>query len=89
MLTKNIDTKIPLKKQQFYQLSLQDEANDLGISHCVRRAHAEWSEIDGQVMWDQREVEYFWIQAQAKERYEDRKRALAERGFIYSDMGSL
>ena len=30
-----------------FELSLLDEANQLGIRHCVRQAHTKWSEIDG------------------------------------------
>jgi hypothetical protein len=78
--------KAPLSEQEFYELSLLDEANELGTRYCVRQAHAEWSEIDGQIMWDQEEVDYFWILNEAKQRYAERKRALAEKGFIYSDM---
>jgi len=40
-------------------------------------------------MWIKEEVEYFWILAQAKARYEERKRALAGKGFIYSTMDLL
>jgi hypothetical protein len=32
------------------------------------------------------EVDYFWILDEAKERYAERRAALALRGFIYSDM---
>ena len=62
------------------------EAYELGPRYCVRQAHAEWSEIDGQIMWDQEENHHFWILSEAKQRYEERKRALAEKGFIYSEM---
>jgi hypothetical protein len=86
VLSKTIDTKAPLSGQEFYELSLLDEANDLGTRYCVRQAHAEWSEIDGQVMWDQEEVDYFWILNEAKRRYTERRLGLIEKGFIYSDM---
>jgi hypothetical protein len=86
ILSKTIDPKTPLGELEYYELSLLDEANDLGTRHRIRQAHGAWSKIDGQIMWDQEEVEYFWILAQAKERYAERRRALAEKGFIYSDM---
>jgi hypothetical protein len=35
-------------------------------------------------MSDPQEAEYFWILVQTKERYEERRNALAEKGFIYS-----
>jgi hypothetical protein len=37
-------------------------------------------------MWNQEEVEHFWILNEAKRRYAERRLALAERGFFYSDM---
>ena len=86
VLSKTVDPGAPLRGQEFYELSLLDEANELGTLYSVRQAHAEWSEIDGQVMWNQEEVEHFWIMSEAKKRYEERRLALSERGFIYSDM---
>jgi len=86
VLSKTVDPEAPLRGQEFYELSLLDEANDLGTRYCVRQAHAEWSEIDGQVMWDEEEHDYFWILDEAKRRYAERRLALAEKGFIYSDM---
>jgi len=89
VLSKTDDPKTSLSEQEFYELSLLDEANDLGTRHCLRQAHAKWSEMDGQIMWAREEVEYFWILNQAKQRYEERKLALAKKGFIYSDMDLL
>jgi hypothetical protein len=85
VLSKTDDPKAPLLGREFYELSLLDEANELGTRYCVRQAHAEWSEIDGRIMWDQEEVEHFWILAEAEQRYAERRLALAEKGFIYSD----
>ncbi|MGA2909112.1 MAG: hypothetical protein ABSE36_15525 [Terracidiphilus sp.] len=89
ILSKTIDPKTPLEELEYYELSLLDEANELGTRHRIRQAHGAWSEIDGQIMWDGEEVEYFWILAQAKERYEQRRRTLADKGFIYSDMDPI
>ena len=75
--------------QEFYELSLLDVANDLGTRYSVRQWHAEWSEIDGQIMWDQEEIEHFWILSEAERRYVERRLALSERGFIYSDMDPI
>lgn len=89
ILSKTIDPKTPLEELEYYELSLLDEANDLGTRHRIRQADGAWSEIDGQIMWNQEEIEYFWILAQAKEQYERRRRTLAEKGFIYSDMDPI
>ena len=84
ILSKTDDPKTPVEKLEYYELSLLDEVNDLGTRHVVKQWHGAWSEIDRQIMWDQEEVEHFWVLAQAKERYEERRRALIDRGFIYS-----
>jgi len=86
VLTKTVDPRTPREELEFYELSLLDEANELGTRHVVRQWYAEWSEIDRQIVWDQEEVEYFWILAEATKRYAERRLALAEKGFIYSDM---
>lgn len=72
----------PLRDQEIFELTLLDIPNQLGTRYCVRLAHAEWVEVDGQVMWDRLESEYFSIQAQAQQRYAERRLALAEKGFI-------
>jgi hypothetical protein len=89
VFSKTNDPKAPLEGREFYELSLLDEANDLGTRHVVRQWHAEWSEIDRRIMWDQEEVERFWILAEAKQRYAERRVALAKKGFIYSDMDPM
>ena len=89
LLSKNPDPKTPLRDQEYYELSLLDDANGLRTRYCVRQVRAEWSDIDGQFKWDQKEVEYFWILSEAKQRNAERGFALAKRGFIYSDMDPI
>jgi hypothetical protein len=84
LLSKTVDPKTPSIELEYYELSLLDEANDLGTRYVVRQWHGAWSEIDGQIMWDQEEVEYFCSLARARDRYEERRHALTEKGFIYS-----
>jgi ferric iron reductase protein FhuF len=86
ILSRTSNPNAPLSGQEFYELSLLDVANDLRARYCVRQAHAEWSDIDGQIMWDQEETDLFWLLNEAKQRYAERKRSLAESGFIYSDL---
>jgi hypothetical protein len=59
LLSKSADPKIPLSEQEFYESSLLDEANESGTRYIVRQWHAEWSEIDEQVMWDQEKSDHF------------------------------
>ena len=86
LLSKITNSETPLREQEYFELSLLDVDNDLRSRYCVRQAHAEWSEIDGQVMWDTEEADYFWILDEAKQRYAERRLALAQKGYIYSDM---
>jgi len=37
MPSKTADPKVPLGEQEFYELSLSDEANELGTRYCVRQ----------------------------------------------------
>jgi hypothetical protein len=62
------------------------EPDQLGTRHCVRQTHAKWSDKNSDVLWEGEEVDYFWILDEAKERYAERRLALVEKGFIYSDM---
>jgi hypothetical protein len=89
VLSNTNDPKIPLREQEFYELSLLDVANQLGTRYCVRQAHAEWSEIDGEVMWDKEEADYFWILNEAKQRYAELRLAFVQRGFKLSNMDIL
>jgi hypothetical protein len=89
VLSRTVDPAVPLTEQEFYELSLLDETNDLGTQYCVQQAHAEWNEIDGQIMWDQEETNYFWVLSEAKQHYEERRGTLAKKGFIYSDMDPI
>jgi hypothetical protein len=89
VLSKAVDPKTPLKEQEYYVLSLLDEANDLGTRHCIRQARIAWNEFYGNLVSSEDEIEYFWILAEAKQRYDERRLALAEKGFIYSDMDPI
>lgn len=89
VLSKAGNDKVPLSEQEFYEVSLLDEANELGTRYVVRQWHAQWSEIDRQIMWDGEEIEHFWLQSEAKKRYEEWRTALGEKGFTCSDMDLL
>ena len=86
VLSKTIDPKAPLKGQEFYELRIDDSDDVWRPGFVVVQAHAQWSEIDQQIMWDDPESERCFTYAHAEERYETRRRALAEKGSIYSDM---
>lgn len=86
VLSNTSDPTAPLRGQEFYELRMFESSNPLGTRYCVGQNHAEWSDIDRQVMFDGEDVDYFWILDEAKQRYAERKLALAAKGFIYSDM---
>lgn len=86
VLSKTDDPKAPLHGQEFYELRLYDSESSGEPVFYVREAHAEWSDVDGQIMWDKEQVQTFLSHQEAKKRYAERRLALAEQGFIYSDM---
>jgi hypothetical protein len=86
ILSKTVDPNAPLQGQEFYELRLFEEANQLGTRHGVLQIHAVWKDANQDVVWDSEEVDYFWILDEAKQRYTERRAALAIMGFIYSDM---
>ena len=51
----------------------------------VREAHAAWSEIDRNVMWDGFEHDECSNLHDAELRYAIRRDAIVEKGFLYSD----
>ena len=86
ILSKTVDPNVPLQGLEFYQLRLFEESNELGTRHGVLQIHAQWSDRHFDVVWESEEIDYFWILEEAKKRYAERRLALAEKGFTYSDM---
>ncbi len=86
LLSRTADPDAPLDGQDWYRLRLFEEANELGTRYCVLQIHAVWKGAVLGAMWESEELDYFWILAEAKERYAERKAALVAKGFIYSDM---
>ena len=86
ILSRYDDPEVPLQGQEFYELRLFEEPNQLGIRHGVLQIHAKWNDANGDVLWDSEEIDYFWILGEAEKRYAERRLALVQMGFIYSDM---
>ena len=63
-----------------------EEPHEHGTRHCVLQIYAQWSDRHLDVIWESEEVDYFWILEEAKKRYSECRKALAEMGFVYSDM---
>ncbi len=89
VLSRTVDPKAPLQGQEFYELRIDDSDDVWRPGFVVSEAHAQWSEIDQKIVWDETEHERCSTYAHAKERYAARRQVLAEKGFIYSDMDPL
>jgi hypothetical protein len=72
--------------QEFYELFLHDSKSAGKLVYYVREAHALWSEIDGQIMWEEEQVQVFNTHEEANKRYAERRLTLAQQVFIHSDM---
>jgi hypothetical protein len=98
VLSKTTDSNVPLEEQEYFELRLDDLGfpfrsqfiDILGIvarrRYIVREAHASWSEIDRDIMWEGYEHEECSTHEEAELRYEERRAAIVKKGFIHSDM---
>lgn len=98
VLSKTNDPNIPLHEQEFYELRLDDLGfpfrpkfiDSMGAvarhRFLVLQAHASWSEIDRDIMWDGFDHDECSTLEVAERRYEERRAAIVKKGFIYSDM---
>ena len=86
ILSKTVDPKAPLRGQEFYELRLYDSDCAGEPVFCVQEARAKWDEDSGQPARDQVFNAQFLTLKEATECYGERRSALAEKGFIYSDM---
>ena len=100
VFSKTADPNVSLQQQECFELRLDDFGtpfqprfiDSMGaiVRHpfMVREAHAAWSEIDRNVMWDGFEHEECSTLEKAELRYAIRRDAIVDKGFIYSDMDS-
>ena len=86
ILWKTDDTRGPLKVLGFYEIRLVD----LGVCEkprfLVGEFHASWSETQQQVLWDGCQEEMCSTPEEAKGRFENRRAAIVEKGFMPSDV---
>lgn len=85
LLSKSLDFKSSPRDLEFYELRLYDSKSGGELVYCVREAHAQWSELDEQIMWEEDHVQVFVKHEEAKKRYAERRLALAQQGFIHLD----
>lgn len=86
VLSKTTDPDAPLREQEFYELRLDDSDNIWRPGFIVREAHAQWHDEVGSIVWDEVWSERMNTLSEAQARYSARRQALADKGFIYSDM---
>ena len=96
VLSKTTDPNVPLHEQEYYELRLDDLGtpfrprfiDSMGAiarhRFLVLESHSAWSEIDCNVMWDSFEHDECLTLEEAQQRYECRRAAIVEKGFIYS-----
>jgi hypothetical protein len=84
VFSRSDDPKTPPREQEFYELRLFDSESAGNPIYCVREAHAQWSDKDGQIMWDNEQVHVLVTLESAKKRYAKLRLALVQRGFIVS-----
>jgi hypothetical protein len=80
-LSKTGDPKAPLRDREFYELRLFEKTNQLGTRYCVGLTHAQWSDLDRDVMFEGEEVDCFRNLKEAQQRYAERRLVLVEKGF--------
>ena len=98
LFSKTTDQNVPLQGQKYFELWLDDFGtlfrpifiDSLGAiarhRFFVREAHAAWSEIDRNIMWDGFQHDECSTLEEAELRDAIRRDAIEDKGFIYSDL---
>lgn len=96
ILSKVIDPVAPLRGQEYYELRLDDCELRLSDSDFtpqpsfrVRQTRARWNEGESAIVWEAPEIWVFKTLQEAQSRYQVLRDALAESGFIDSDMDPM
>lgn len=85
VISRTLDPNSPVEEQDVYELCLSES----GTRFVVSLTYIAWSEIDRQIMYEGYKPQYFDTLEQARMRYKDCRRTIADRGFIYSDMDPI
>lgn len=86
VLSKPGAENLSLAEQEFFELCIEESDDVFRPGFIVKQTRAQWSEIDGQVMWEAPEWERWPTLNKAKEKCEEWRKALATKGFSQSDM---
>lgn len=77
---------LPLAEQEFFEFCIEESDDIWRPGFVVKQTHAQWSEIDRQVMWDEPECELWPTLMKAEKVCEGWRKALAAKGFTLSDL---
>jgi hypothetical protein len=88
VLSKAGSETLPLAEQEFYELCIEESNDVFRPGFIEKQTRAQWSEIDRQVMWEGPEWEPWPTLNKAQEKCEERRKALAAKGFTQSDLDS-
>ena len=86
VLSKPEDSSKPLHEQIFFVLHLVDLHESWLPRFTVEESRLAWSEIDGQFMGEGTATDTLPTLEEARTRYEARRHALVNKGFVLSDM---
>ena len=86
VLARPSESEKPLKEQDYWTLELVDWTESWQPGFVVQQARVFWSEFDQYFTFDGLERERWPLLIDAAESYETRRRALAETGFVHSDI---
>ena len=86
VLSKRGSENAPRAEQEFYELCIEESDDVRRPGFIVKQTHGQWSEIDGQVMWEGPVWERWMTLKKAKETCEEWRKALAAKGFTHSHM---
>ena len=76
----------PLAEQEFYELCIEESDDAFRPGFIVKQSRAQWSEIDGQVIWKEPACERWPTLKSANDKCEEWRKALGAKGFTQSDM---
>jgi hypothetical protein len=86
VLTKPGAENAPIAEQEFYELCIEESDDAFRPDFIVKQTRAQWSEIDRQVIWEGPEWERWPTLKKAKGKCDERRKALAAKGFTHSDL---
>jgi hypothetical protein len=87
VLSKNLNSSELTDGAQFIELRLSDIGPDEEYpSFWVTETLAQWDAVNKRIDWGAPQLYAFTTFDEARGKYEERRRVLAEKGFLYSDL---